>query len=158
MATEVPGLGGRGGAAWVAMQSILLAGLVAAGPLGAGGWHWPVGVVVGGLLFVGGGWIGVAGVRVLGRNRTPFPEPRPGSALVSHGVYGWVRHPLYGSLMLAGAGWGLMWQSGWALGAVAVLTVFLDRKAREEERRLREVFPEYGRYAARVRRFVPGVY
>ncbi|MBX3745622.1 MAG: isoprenylcysteine carboxylmethyltransferase family protein [Verrucomicrobiae bacterium] len=158
MSDRGTGPGRGGGWVWVGVQSVLLTGLVVAGPAGAGAWHSMAGVILGGLLFGAGGWIGIAGVVVLGRNRTPFPGPRPGSELVTRGVYGWVRHPLYVSLMVAGAGWGLLWQSGWALGVVMGLGVFLDRKAREEERRLREAFPEYGEYAARVRRFLPGMY
>jgi len=146
------------GAAWVWVQSILLAALLAAGPLGAGSWHSPALVAAGGLLFLLAGALGVAGVVQLGRNRTPFPRPRAGSALVRHGVYRWVRHPLYLSVMGASLGWSLMFQSAAALAVAAGVAGFLDAKARSEERWLVAAFPDYTDYAARVRRFIPGIY
>jgi protein-S-isoprenylcysteine O-methyltransferase Ste14 len=36
--------------------------------------------------------------------------------------------------------------------------VLLDSKARREERWLREKLPAYDRYAAKVRRLIPGLY
>ncbi len=102
--------------------------------------------------------MGVAGVRALGRNRTAFPKPVKEATLVQHGVYGLVRHPLYCSVILVSFGWGLLWHSGPALGAAAVITIFLDRKASREERWLRDKYPEYERYVARVRRLIPGIY
>jgi protein-S-isoprenylcysteine O-methyltransferase Ste14 len=39
-----------------------------------------------------------------------------------------------------------------------LLTLFLDAKARYEERWLLRQFPEYAGYSERVRRFVPLIY
>jgi protein-S-isoprenylcysteine O-methyltransferase Ste14 len=104
------------------------------------------------------GWLGIGGVVHLGRQRRSNPRPRPDGVLVKHGVYAHLRHPLYGSLVLGSIGWSLLWQSGVALGVSVVLAVFLDAKARHEERWLTLKFPEYASYARRVKRFVPGVY
>lgn len=139
-------------------QSILLLSVVALGILFHGQWHGAWAFVIGAVLFVLGGVLGVAGVRALGRNRTAFPKPVEEAALVQHGVYGLVRHPLYSSVILVSFAWGLLWQSGPALGAAAVITIFLNRKASREERWLREKYPEYERYATRVRRLIPGIY
>ena len=40
----------------------------------------------------------------------------------------------------------------------ALLAVVLDLKSRREEIWLRERFPEYKAYAARTRKFIPGIY
>jgi protein-S-isoprenylcysteine O-methyltransferase Ste14 len=147
------------GLAWVVAQSALLLALVVAGPFGAGAWHSGIGLFVGAALFVAGGALGIAGVIHLGPNRTAFPKPRPGAALVRRGVYGWIRHPLYSSLMLAGVGWALLWQSVAALIAALAVIAFFAAKAREEERWLAGVFPEHDEYRRRVRgRFLPGLF
>lgn len=147
----------RGGG-WVLGQSALMVMVLVAGPL-VPGTHRPPWLTVLAVLALGlGAVFGLAGVRVLGRNRTIFPEPNPGSRLIRHGIYRRVRHPLYASLMWLSLGWAAWWASPAALLAGVVLAVFLDRKARHEEIRLRARFPEYAEYARQVRRFFPGIY
>ena len=143
---------------WVVGQSILLLSVVALGVLFHGQWHSALAMLGGGVLFVLGGAVGVAGVRTLGKNRTAFPKPVEGSALVQHGVYGLVRHPLYSSVILVSFAWGLLWQSGPALWAATVIAIFLNRKASREERWLREKFPEYAEYQKRASRLIPWVW
>ncbi len=132
--------------------------LVIAGPTSAGTWHVSAGVGLGATLFLLAAVVGLTGVAHLDRNRTPFPRPRAGSRLIQRGIYAWVRHPLYLSVMLAGFGWALVWQSGLTLFLALLQVGFFDAKARLEERWLTEAFPEYAEYRRRVRRFVPGLY
>jgi protein-S-isoprenylcysteine O-methyltransferase Ste14 len=143
---------------WVLAQSALMIAVLVAGPLTpghrAGGWGR--GLAWG--LFGWGAVLGISGVWVLRHNRTIFPRPQAGSLLVTSGIYRWVRHPLYASLMSLSAGWGVEWASWPTLLAGLVLTGFLRLKAAREEEWLAEQFPEYGRYAGRVRRFIPGVW
>lgn len=146
------------GLRWVVAQSLLMSVLIASGPMHPADWHSPAGIGVGACLVAAAGGIGIAGVIHLGRNRTPFPAPRPGSVLVRHGVYAWCRHPLYTSVLLAGFGWALLWQSGWTLLLAVVQIPFFVAKSRSEERRLVRAFPGYKEYARQVRRFLPGVY
>lgn len=146
------------GAGWVAAQSVLMSCLVAAGPLAPASWHQPFGVLAGAVLFTVAGVLGIVGVWQLGANRTPFPRPRPGSRLIQTGVYGWVRHPLYVSVLLAGFGWAFLWQSLPALIVACLQVPFFAAKARHEEHWLREVFPDYAEYARRVKGFVPGLF
>ena len=148
--------GARGGA-WVVVQSILMLAVIGLGVTFHGnGPGWFV-LVAGAVLFVAGGFFGIAGVAVLGRNRTPFPQPREGSELVQRGIYARVRHPLYTSVMLASLGWALMWQSAAAFGVALALIPFFHAKARREERWLREQFPSYVEYERRVPRFIPRI-
>jgi protein-S-isoprenylcysteine O-methyltransferase Ste14 len=128
------------------------------GPLWRGHWDAVVSVPAGTVLLFSSGLIALAGFLALGRNLTPHPKPRADATLVRHGIYGFIRHPLYCSLVLGCIGWGLVWQSGPAAGFAVVLALVLDAKARVEERWLREQFPEYSDYARRVRRFIPGIY
>ena len=143
---------------WVVAQNALTIAVVVLAPLVRGDWANAAVRGAGVVLFSLGGWIGVAGVRALGRNRTAFPKPLDDAALVQHGVYGLVRHPLYSSLILASFGWALAWSSVAALTVWLVLTILLDAKARLEERWLREKHPDYSAYAGRVRRLLPWIY
>ncbi len=106
---------------------------------------------VAGLLILGG-------LFGLGRDLTPFPRPLAHGRLHQRGAYGLVRHPIYAGVIWASVGWSLAWLS--AGGGLFSLFVFLffDRKSRFEEAILRARFPEYSTYAARVRRFIPGIY
>jgi protein-S-isoprenylcysteine O-methyltransferase Ste14 len=110
------------------------------------------------VLGLAGSGFGIAGVVVLGRNRTIYPEPRPGSRLVRHGIYQHVRHPLYASVMLLAFAWGVAWTSPLALGGAGLLTLFLVLKSRDEEARLILRFPEYEDYRQHTARFLPWIY
>jgi protein-S-isoprenylcysteine O-methyltransferase Ste14 len=101
---------------------------------------------------------GLAGMLALGRNLSPFPKPVAKAKLVQRGIYGILRHPLYTSVSCGAIGWSLMRQSWTALAFSLVLALFLDAKARREERWLEAQFPEYADYAQRVHRFIPWVY
>jgi protein-S-isoprenylcysteine O-methyltransferase Ste14 len=101
---------------------------------------------------------GLGGAMALGRNLTPFPKPSAGKGIVQSGIYGRMRHPLYTSVFCAALGWSLVWHSWSGLAASLALAVFLDAKARREERWLRRRFPDYAQYAKRVRRFIPWIY
>ena len=115
-------------------------------------------IVGGAALYLAGAIVGLLGVRELGRNRSPHPQPLTGSFLVQSGIYLVMRHPLYSSLILVTFGWAIAWNSVPALLAAVALTILLDQKARLEERYLTKRFSEYREYAERVSRFFPGLY
>jgi protein-S-isoprenylcysteine O-methyltransferase Ste14 len=105
-------------------------------------------LLLGGLLFA---W----GVRSLGRNLTPGTEPLPDAELVTEGAYHRVRHPIYGGLVLALAGYTLVW-SNWTLALLFgfLALKFFQAKATVEENWLVERFPGYRSYMRRVTRQV----
>jgi protein-S-isoprenylcysteine O-methyltransferase Ste14 len=94
----------------------------------------------------------------LGRNLSPFPKPIEGGSLVTNGVYGMVRHPIYTGLILGTLGWGLLMSSALGLLLAVVLFLFFDRKSRREEAWLMEAYPGYAEYRARVKKLIPGIY
>ncbi|MBI5385383.1 MAG: isoprenylcysteine carboxylmethyltransferase family protein [Verrucomicrobia bacterium] len=145
----------RGGL-WVIAQSVLMLAVVVLAVGFHGDWTRLSLIVPGAVLFLIGGVFGIGGVLALDTNRTPFPRPRDDSHLVRRGIYAWVRHPLYTSVMAASLGWALIWQSWPALAAAVLLVPFFAAKARREERWLREKFPDYADYERAVPRFVPG--
>jgi protein-S-isoprenylcysteine O-methyltransferase Ste14 len=142
---------------WVIAQSGLMVLVIVTGPLFPGTEVTIAGMAAGGILAGLAALVGIGGVAVLKGNRTIFPRPNPGSHLVQKGVYCWMRHPLYTSLMLLAAAWSLFWSSWTAFAASVILAVFLNSKATREEGWLRARFPDYDAYSRRVKRFIPGV-
>lgn len=114
--------------------------------------------VPGAALLTAGALLAGWGLRSLGRNLTALPEPVEHADLVKTGVYRWVRHPIYGGLLLLAGGWSLRRGSPAGLSLTAALLGLLQAKARYEEQALSARFPGYPEYARRVRRFLPGVY
>jgi protein-S-isoprenylcysteine O-methyltransferase Ste14 len=94
----------------------------------------------------------------LGKNLTPLPYPLENGELVQTGIYGIVRHPLYGGLILAALGWTLFQMSLSHLIATAILIIFFDIKANREETWLTQKYPEYSDYQQRVKKIIPGIY
>ena len=101
--------------------------------------------------------LGIASRRALGASFSPFPRPVEGGSHVARGPYRYVRHPMYVAIVLAAAGWALLWHG--AAGAIlTLLLAFFDLKSRREERWLESAYPSYAHYRLRVRRFIPGLY
>lgn len=99
-----------------------------------------------------------AGLLHLGANLTPFPRPRDNGALVQHGVYAIVRHPIYSGIILGAFGWSLVRGSSVALALSAALLIFFHFKSRREERWLVERYPEYADYQQRVKKIIPFIW
>lgn len=78
------------------------------------------------------------------------------SVLVTTGVYRYIRHPLYSSLLFLG--WGIFFKApawgGAVLAAVATLCLLLTARAEEREN-LHYFGPAYRAYMARTKMFVP---
>ena len=154
--TRLPSLGPRG-EGWVVIQAILLAAVAIAGVAGPAwsGWGRVVTTVAGLMLVAGGACLAIRGTRDLRGALTPLPHPRPDAELVETGAYAWVRHPIYGGLVLGSFGWGLLTASLAALACAAVMEGFFELKSRREEAWLDQRFPAYAAYRARTRRLIP---
>jgi protein-S-isoprenylcysteine O-methyltransferase Ste14 len=112
--------------------------------------------VVGVALAAAGAAIAVRASRDLGPAMTPHPDPRPGAALVDRGLYGVVRHPVYGAVVLIYAGASIAAGSRLGLIGSGVILGFLLVKIAYEERRLRMRYAGYRAYMDRVRhRLIP---
>jgi protein-S-isoprenylcysteine O-methyltransferase Ste14 len=86
------------------------------------------------------------------------PEPKAHGHLVTSGPYRWVRHPMYGSVLMLAAG-----ASAWLMnltGAVLWLALLgvLIAKAHLEELWLVKRYPQYASYRQRTWRLVPWIY
>ena len=117
--------------------------------------HWVSAIIAGFLILVGIGLF-AAGVRDFSRAATPLPTNRPARALVTTGVYGWTRNPIYLGFFLIHAGIGVAVRSPWILILIMPIAVAMRHGvvAREEaylERRFGDVYRDYRR---RVRRWL----
>jgi protein-S-isoprenylcysteine O-methyltransferase Ste14 len=148
------------GTGWVVAQFVLMGLVVAVGVVGP---RWPDGArtilgIAGTVLALAGGTVAVRAARALGRSLTPFPLPAPAGALVEHGGYGLVRHPIYTGGMLFFTGFSL-WAGLPALVLTGALVVLWALKARVEEGHLAARYPAYEAYCNRVRwRLIPYLY
>jgi len=141
--------------AFVGVQMLLLALLVLLPS--ASDWSMPewlalasnVGSVAGIALMV------VAAV-LLRRGLTAVPLPNAHARLRTGGPYRYVRHPVYSGLLLFTSALVVSSRSWKVVVVGASLVVVINVKARWEERRLLRHFPDYGDYARRTSRFVPG--
>lgn len=107
-------------------------------------------LVVCGLALLGLAW------RSLGPSFSPYPVPLSAGTLVVRGPYRWVRHPIYGGLMMVAFGAGLLVADWLVLGLAAGLSVLLWAKATAEESYLAAHYHEYASYRAQVpRQFLP---
>ena len=157
--SRLPALGPRG-EGWVVIQFLLLglvvlagvAGPTYAGPFSAAARAAGLALVVAGLVLAAWGLLDLRDAL------TPLPHPRDGAELVDTGSYRLVRHPIYGGIVLAAAGYALVVGSPLALAGAAILLGFFRLKSGREEAWLREHYPAYQAYAARTKRMIPWVY
>ena len=116
------------------------------------------------------GWIGAALLTVavlllwrayadLGRNWSPKIEISEGQALVTQGVYGYIRHPIYAGLWLWAVAQPLLlhnWIAGFGL-LVVFLPLYLIRVPREEQMMLEHFGETYRAYLNRTGRIIPRI-
>ena len=156
--SRLPSLGPRG-EGWVVAQTVLGWAIIATGFLGPT-WSGPLRVatsIAGAALIAAGGALAFRGARDLRGAFTPLPRPRAGAELVTTGVYARVRHPVYGGLIVAALGWGLLRASPVTMGLGLGLAGLFYLKSQREEAWLVERFPDYVAYRERTRRLIPWI-
>jgi protein-S-isoprenylcysteine O-methyltransferase Ste14 len=98
--------------------------------------------------------------RALGRFWSVSLELREQHALVTDGVYRYVRHPMYTAFWLWAIAQALLlpnWVAGFA-AMVGFGVLFFGRLGREEQLMLKSFGDDYRQYMARTYRLVPGIY
>ena len=114
--------------------------------------HW----IIAGLLFLVGLALFAAGIRNFSRARTPIPTNQPTRALVTTGIHGWTRNPIYLGMFLIYGGIGIAVRSPWILILALPLAVAIRYGvvAREEAYLERRFGDSYRDYKARVHRWM----
>lgn len=109
-------------------------------------------------LLLAGAAAGIGGAALLAL-RPVFrvaPTPRHDGVLVTHGIYRWLRHPMYNAVLLVVAAVALHRPDPWVLAAAGANVVFYSTKARYEEGLLRAHYPDYEAYRRRTLGVLPG--
>jgi protein-S-isoprenylcysteine O-methyltransferase Ste14 len=149
------------GEVWVYVQVVILGAIFLAPFLDDG---WPI-AALNNLSRVVGFFIGLVGLTLvalaagyLGQSLTALPRPRDEGQFTDRGVYGIVRHPMYGGVILTALGWSLFWVSPIGTLLSLGLAVFFDRKSVPEEAWLTDKYPQYADYRKRVKKLIPWLY
>jgi protein-S-isoprenylcysteine O-methyltransferase Ste14 len=119
---------------------------------GTGLVHW---IAAGSMIFVGLA-LTAAGIRNFFRAATPVPTNQPPRVLVTTGIHGWTRNPIYLGLFLVYGGIGMAARSPWTLilALPLAITIRYGVVAREEAYLERRFGDAYRDYKARVRRWL----
>ena len=114
--------------------------------------HW----IIGGSLILIGLALAAAGIRNFSRAGTPVRSIKPTRTLVTTGIHGWTRNPIYLGMLLLYGGIGVAAQSPWTLILTLPLaiTIRYGVVAREEAYLERRFGDAYRDYKARVRRWL----
>jgi protein-S-isoprenylcysteine O-methyltransferase Ste14 len=112
-------------------------------------------VIAGSLILIGLA-LAAAGIRNFSRAATPVQGTKPTRALVTTGIHGWSRNPIYLGMFLVYGGIGLTVRSPWILILMLPLaiTIRYGVVAREEGYLGRRFGDAYRDYKARVRRWL----
>ena len=118
------------------------------------GWRWSIA----GLLFVLAVLLASSGIGAFRRAKTPLDPVHidRASTLVTSGIYGFTRNPMYLGLTTLLLAWAEFLSAPWTLLGPAVFALFIDRfQIAPEERAMRAKFgAKYDAYTARVRRWL----
>lgn len=104
-------------------------------------------------------WLGIIGILVcaanLGRSLTALPLPKDSGKLSTSGLYRYVRHPMYSSVLLFS--FGIAVGSGSLFKYILVLSLYalFHFKSVYEERYLNQRYSDYHQYSSRIPRFIP---
>ena len=85
-------------------------------------------------------------IKDLGRNLSPFPKPKANSNLVTSGIYRFMRHPMYYSLIIISFGVFLTKLSIYHLCLTITLALLIKFKIILEEQYLKNKFKNYFLY------------
>jgi protein-S-isoprenylcysteine O-methyltransferase Ste14 len=114
--------------------------------------HW---IIAGSLILIGLA-LATSGIRNFSRAATPVPTIEPTRTLVTTGIHGWTRNPIYLGMFLVYGGIGVAARSPWTLILTLPLaiTIRYGVVAREEAYLERRFGDAYRDYKSRVRRWL----
>ena len=90
-------------------------------------------------------------IKDLGSNLSPFPKPMVNGNLITSGIYRFIRHPMYYSLILISFGFFLTKLSFYYLGLTISLALIIKFKIILEEKYLNKKFKNYFPYTNKVK-------
>jgi protein-S-isoprenylcysteine O-methyltransferase Ste14 len=111
----------------------------------------------GAVIMVASLWLFLRSHIDLGQNWSVSLELRQDHQLVTHGIYRWIRHPMYTSIWMWGFAQGMMlanWFAGWSV-LPAFAAMYFIRTPREERLMYEEFGDGYQEYIQRTGRLFP---
>lgn len=114
--------------------------------------------LVGLVLFAIGAATILLAVLQLNKNLSPFPTPKSNAELIQHGLYKYIRHPIYTGILLAAGGYAFYSESVFRITLTLALLVLFIVKSTYEEIRLSEKFNSYNQYKKSTGRFFPQLF
>ena len=93
-----------------------------------------------------------------GQYMTPNPVPRDNAVLKTTGLYKYVRHPMYFTVLVLLLGVILYFQAFYSFIWLLIAFIFLVYKNTREEAFLLKKFPEYSEYKLTSKRIIPFIY
>jgi protein-S-isoprenylcysteine O-methyltransferase Ste14 len=120
----------------------------------------PVPFIIGTLLLAFGLWLFHRSHADLGRNWSISLQVRENHQLIKHGVYRWIRHPMYLALLTFALGQALVIPN-WFVGpsdAIVMVVLVALRIGREEQMMREEFGQDYVTYSAKSKRLIPGIW
>lgn len=106
------------------------------------------------VLFIGLALVVLAFIQ-LKTNLTPWPTPKNNSYLVTNGIFGLIRHPIYSGIFLILSGRALQNESPYQLSIAGLLIILFFFKSKYEEKQLAKKFKHYENYKKRTGAFMP---
>lgn len=138
---------------FVAIQFLLMAAYIL--PVATGSFQRYYEVGMGLVAF--GGLVVLAAIWQLRHAISPFPSPKATADLINHGVFRWIRHPIYTGILAMTFGYALNSGSIWKTLIALALLILFQFKARYEEQLLKKNFDQYADYMEKTGRFLPKV-
>ena len=90
-------------------------------------------------------------IKDLGSNLSPFPRPKPNGNLITSGIYRFLRHPMYYSLILISFGFFITKLTFYYLCLTIILSFIIRLKIMCEDRYLNKKFKNYFLYTNKVK-------
>ena len=124
------------------------------------GTHWKTVFSLGIAVWLGGIFLRLYSIRILGRFFTFDVAIANGHRIVEQGPYRWLRHPSYLGSLLAMIGFGMTLTNWLAmlLPVCCLATAYAYRIPIEEQALMRGLGSDYSNYMRRTRRLIPFVY
>ncbi len=104
-------------------------------------------------------WLGAIGILLsaysIRTSLTAMPLPKERGQLATNGLYSYVRHPMYSSVLVMSLGIALLSGQGVKYALVIALTILFYYKSIYEEKHLSQKYNGYTLYATKTPKFVP---
>lgn len=97
----------------------------------------------------------VVAIANLGDALSPYASPAPKGNLVTHGLYGYIRHPLYTGILIIFLGLALAFSMLSKFIILFIALLFFIKKAKYEESLLLKKYPDYKQYREENGMFFP---